>query len=127
MPANPGALLLTQLLARRDADVLLGQVQQAMESAVDSTVDSLYPDEEYMITIPFIFGLITALLTAASLALGYLPSVTATYIQLRTGVIPTLTDKLLHRYRAAVSCPNEGATKWACTSSLVLTPALSIA
>jgi hypothetical protein len=73
-----------------------------MEDAVNSSVDSLYPQEEYMITIPIIFGTIAALLTSASLALGYLPSVAATYIKLRTGVIPTLTDDLLHRYRAAV-------------------------
>jgi len=87
----------------RDSEVLLDQVRRAMESAVDSTVDSLYPDEEYMITIPVVAGIIVALIVSAFLALGYLPSVTATYIQLRTGVIPTLTDDLLHRYRAAVS------------------------
>lgn len=99
-----------------DADVILGQVSAAMEDAVNSSVDSLYPEEEYMITIPIIFGTIAALLTSASLALGYLPSVSATYIKLRTGVIPTLTDDLLLRYRAAVRCCSH-LTGWLASSN----------
>eukprot|EP00977_Amphora_coffeiformis_P021256 scaffold9085_cov215-Amphora_coffeaeformis.AAC.24 len=106
-----------------DSELLLDQVRRTMESAVDSAVDSLYPEEQYMITIPVVVGIIVALIASASLALGYLPSVTATYVQLRTGVIPTLTDDLLHRYRAAVSFCYEYFRRslfWGCLLASIL-------
>ena len=79
-------------------------IQQAMEESIDETVDSLYPNEEYMVTVPFYVGMVFAVMTSLFLAVNYLPSITSTTLQLRTGVIPTLSEMKLNQYRAAVSC-----------------------
>lgn len=78
-------------------------IYEGTQDVIDQSVNSLYPEEEYMLTIPFVIGTIVAVLTSTFLAVSYLPSITSTTLQLRTGVIPTLSDKELNKYRAAVS------------------------
>ena len=73
-----------------------------MEQSIDDSVESLYPNDDYMINIPLVIGVIIAILTSLFLAVSYLPSITSTTLQLRTGVIPTLSEEKLNQYRAAV-------------------------
>lgn len=79
------------------------QVRIAMETSIDNSVESLYPSEDYMITVPISIGVFVAVFTSLFLAVSYLPSITSTTLQLRTGVIPTLAEQKLNQYRAAVS------------------------
>ena len=57
--------------------------------------------EKYMVVVPMVIGVAIAFLNALSLALVYIPSVTATILQLRCGIIPTLRDKNFNIYRHA--------------------------
>ena len=84
------------------SEVLLNQFESAMIESVDDTVKSLYPSTVHMVTIPVVVGTAAAVLTSVFLAVNYLPSVTATTFQLRTGVIPTLGDPKLNVFRASV-------------------------
>ena len=81
----------------------LDQVRIAMETSIDNSVESLYPSEDYMITVPISIGVVVAVFTSLFLAVSYLPSITSTTLQLRTGVVPTLSEQKLNQYRAAVS------------------------
>mmetsp|Transcript_2208 Transcript_2208/g.3214 ORF Transcript_2208/g.3214 Transcript_2208/m.3214 type:complete len:701 (+) Transcript_2208:187-2289(+) len=98
---------------------ILDETRQTLNSAVDTAVNSLFPEDLYMLMVPLYFGLTCATLTAAWLALGYLPSVTSTYIQLRTGVIPTLKDDLFNQYRVQLDTVTliTGSIFWGCLYS----------
>jgi len=84
-----------------DVDAIVNTTTAAIQQAAESSIDSLYPAEAYMIVIPFIVGTIVAFITAISLAVTYIPSATATTLKLRSGVIPTLEDPKFHQYRVA--------------------------
>jgi hypothetical protein len=68
---------------------------------LDSATMSLYPAEKYMLTVPLGIAVAVAVLHSIQLGLLYLPSVTTTLIQLRTGVIPSLGDRNFQKYRVA--------------------------
>jgi hypothetical protein len=108
MPQQDGLTQLTFLKgAGLDADLLISQIERALQQSVDESVDSLYPSQEYMLTVPIAIGVAVAVLVSLYLAVSYLPSITATILQLRSGVIPTLSDKKLNSYRAAVRLNSE--------------------
>lgn len=64
------------------ADLIINQIQAAMEQSIDHGVDSLYPNEKYMLTIPLTVTTIMAVITSLFLAVSYLPSITSTTLQL---------------------------------------------
>ncbi len=66
---------------------------------LDSATWSLYPAEKYMLTVPLGMAIAAAVLHSIQLGLMYLPSVTTTLIQLRTGFIPSLDDRNFQKYR----------------------------
>ena len=86
-----------------NAATLVNEMEAVMDEGISYAVDSLYPMDDYMLVVPMAVGIAMALLTTLYLAMSYLPSIAATTIQLRTGVIPTLSEKKLNLYRAAVS------------------------
>lgn len=99
------------LLAGAGFDVtsLKERLENGVHVALDASMDSLYPEESWMLTIPLSVAMLVAILTSLYLALGYLPSITSTTLRLRSGVIPTLDDtEQLNSYRAAVRSKDRG-------------------
>jgi hypothetical protein len=82
-----------------DADRLIETSEAALQAAAEASVDSIYPAQKYMVLIPCIISCAVAFLTAVSLAITYIPSVTSTTLQLRSGVIRTLRNRHFNRYR----------------------------
>jgi hypothetical protein len=76
-------------------------IKENLASAISAASASLYPEYRWMVTVPFGIGIAVAVLNALVLFMSYLPSVTATIIELRTGVIPSLKDKSFEKYRIA--------------------------
>jgi hypothetical protein len=99
-----------------DADYLLQVSQDVLEAAAEASVDSIYPSEKYMVTIPCAIGCAVAFITAVSLAVTYIPSVTSTTLKLRSGVISTLKDRDFNRYRFAADQVTilTGSMFWGC-------------
>jgi hypothetical protein len=91
-------------------------------SGLDSVTESLYPEELYMLTIPLGFVIFFAVVTALQLAISYIPSVTTTIIQLRTGVIPSLGNSAFEKYRVAPDSVTllTGTLFWGCLVSSIL-------
>lgn len=84
-----------------DASGLVETSRDYLQTASRATVDSLYPSQKYMVRVPAILGTIVAFITALSLAVTYIPSVTSTTLKLRSGVIPSLRNPGFSRYRFA--------------------------
>ena len=84
-------------------DVLIQYVTDGMKGAIEKSIDSLYPQKESMVMFPITIAMVVAVLTSLYLAVTYFPNITATTLQLRSGVI-TLSNEKLKAYRAAVSC-----------------------
>lgn len=84
-----------------DAVRLVNMTHEYLNDTLRATVDSLYPNQKYMVMIPCMFGTIIAVLTALSLAVSYIPSVTSTTLKFRSGVIPSLRSSNFARYRYA--------------------------
>lgn len=82
-------------------DEVFETVQTEVVAALDLATTSLYPDELYMLTVPLGIAIFFAIVNAIRLAVTYLPSVTTTIIQLRTGVIKSLGDPEFEKYRVA--------------------------
>ena len=74
------------------------------------------------VMIPMILGSVTAFITAFSLAVTYIPSVTSTTLQLRSGVIPTLRNPRFNRYRFAADQVTilMGSMFWGCLIASLL-------
>eukprot|EP00977_Amphora_coffeiformis_P018301 scaffold6378_cov176-Amphora_coffeaeformis.AAC.12 len=100
---DPAAQLTLLQGSGLSTELIIRQIEAAMQQGIDDSVDSLYPNERFMLTFPLTITVIVAVLTSLFLAVNYLPSITSTTLQLRSGVIPTLTEKKLNQYRAAVS------------------------
>jgi hypothetical protein len=127
--SSPDGLLVLGLLEASgfDSGTVTEIARQAMNAAAQSSIDSLYPAEPYMISIPIIVGSVVAFLTALSLAITYLPSVTATTLKLRSGVIPTFRDqKNFEQYRVASDQVTvlTGSMFWGCFISSLLAGSL---
>lgn len=84
-----------------DADQLVQGAEEYLQTAAQASVDSLYPSQKYMVKVPAIVGTIVAFITALSLAITYIPSVTSTTLKLRSGVIPSLRSPGFNRFRFA--------------------------
>jgi len=76
-------------------------VEAQFEIAIYKAVESMYPEELWMITVPLQVGTALAVLASLRLALLYLPGVTTTILELRTGVIPSLHSPNFQKYREA--------------------------
>lgn len=98
--AEDQIVLLT--VAGMDVSGILELLEVVLRGSLDATVNSLYPEEVWMLTIPLTVAMIVAVLCSSYLAAAYIPSITSTTLKLRTGVIPTLGDKMLDEYRVAV-------------------------
>ena len=79
----------------------VSHIEGNLASAISSASESLYPEEMWMLTVPLGIGIVVAVVNSFMLFLSYLPSVTATIIELRTGSIPSLKDKSFQKYRVA--------------------------
>lgn len=84
-----------------DADRIIETSEAALQAAAEASVDSIYPAQKYMVVVPCVLGCLAAFATAVALAITYVPSVTSTTLQLRSGVIRTLHDRRFNRYRFA--------------------------
>lgn len=109
-----------------DVETILAASKAALHLAAESSVDSLYPAEKYMVEIPIIVGSIFAFLTAVSLAVTYIPSTSSTTLKLRCGVIPTLRNPKFHLYRVAADQVTVllGSLFWGCLIASILVGSL---
>mmetsp|Transcript_53181 Transcript_53181/g.159171 ORF Transcript_53181/g.159171 Transcript_53181/m.159171 type:complete len:1076 (-) Transcript_53181:971-4198(-) len=64
----------------------------AVNNAIDSLNDSIYPESEYMVRVPLIMATVASCLSALTLAFIYIPSAVSTTLKLRSGVIPFFHD-----------------------------------
>jgi len=104
-------------------DDIMNYVNATANAAIQNQIDSIFPSQQYMITIPIVMGTIAAFLTALSLAFTYLPSTTATILKLRSGVIPTFRaprDFQLNRRANDEVTMLIGGLFWGCFISSVL-------
>jgi len=102
---------------------IMNYVNATANAAIQNQIDSIFPSQQYMITIPLVMGTIAAFLTALSLAFTYLPSTTATTLKLRSGVIPTFRaprDFQLNRRANDEVTMLIGGLFWGCFISSVL-------
>lgn len=66
--------------------------EDAVNNVIQSISTSLYPAERYMVEVPMIIATAVAFVTTLSLVVVYIPSVTSTTLQFRSGVIPFFRD-----------------------------------
>ena len=83
------------------SDALKLASRQSLQDAASEAVSSLYPKEQYMITVPLIVGVLIAFFVSLNLAVSFVPSVTSTILKLRCGVLPLKESPLLQQYRVA--------------------------
>ena len=72
---------------------------ESMYAAAQQTASNFYPSERYMVVVPFSVATAVAFLSASALVTVYIPSVTSTTLQLRSGVIPTFRNPKFDLYR----------------------------
>lgn len=99
------------LTLTQQANLLLGSgfnqtfleetARSSLHGAMEASVRSLYPSEKYMVVVPLTLATIVSFVVAFYLSVTYIPSVIATILKLRCGVIPTLRDKEFFKYRVA--------------------------
>jgi hypothetical protein len=102
----------------------LNMVSSFIADHAADAAEGLYPEELWMLTVPLGFGLFVSVFTAFQLAMRYIPSVTTTIIQLRTGDIPSLGDKdNFKKYRVAPDTVTllTGTLFWGCLVSSIMT------
>lgn len=106
-----------------DVNQVTSMSELAIQSAVDETVDALYPNEEYMVTVPVGIAIFVAFLSSVLLATTYISNVTSTILQLRCGNIETLRNLDSQLYRAAPDTVAllTGSIFWGCLASSILT------
>jgi hypothetical protein len=97
----------------------------AIQSAVDETVESLYPSELYMVTVPVGIAIFVSFLSSLLLASTYVSNVTSTILQLRCGSLESLRNIDHQLYRAAPDTVAllTGSIFWGCLASSILTGA----
>lgn len=83
------------------ANLISDTIAAAAREATSRSVDTLYPAEKYMVTVPMVVATVIAFISSLSLAITYIPSVTTTILRLRNGHIATLRNKDFNRYRCA--------------------------
>jgi hypothetical protein len=97
-------------------------VNAQLDYFVHEAIHSIYPTEEYMITVPLGIGMTVAVLAALRLTVLYLPGVTTTILELRSGVIPSLKSPHFEKYRVAPDTVAllTGSLFWGCLVSSLL-------
>lgn len=109
-----------------DITGLSGQLEAGLKVAVDASIETLYPEEIWMLTIPLTIAMVVSVISSLYLAIGYFPNVTSTAMQLRTGMIPTLGSDRLDSYRVAADTVTLlcGALFWGCLFAGILVGSL---
>jgi hypothetical protein len=110
-----------------DATYVSNVTNSALQEASYQLVDTLYPTQEYMVRIPLIIAVIVAFLTSVNLATSYIPSVTATVLKLRCGVIDSLHSRDMQLYRVAPETVAllTGSLFWGCLVASLLAGSLT--
>eukprot|EP00980_Cylindrotheca_fusiformis_P023549 scaffold10576_cov84-Cylindrotheca_fusiformis.AAC.3 len=67
-------------------------VSRAVSDTISDKMNQLYPESRYMVVAPVAFGTLCAFICSITIALNLLPSITATTLQLRSGVIKSVSD-----------------------------------
>ena len=97
-------------------------IRSQVEFFVNQAVQSMYPQKMYMVTVPLLIGMIVAVLAALRQAVLYLPGVTTTILELRSGAIPSLKSSNFQKYREAPDTVTmlTGSLFWGCLMSSIL-------
>jgi hypothetical protein len=105
-----------------DASIMEGLVRSQLQNVLNEARVKLYPEEEYMLTVPLSIALIVAIIAALRLAMLYTPGVTTTILELRAGVIPSLHSPDFEKYRVAPDTVTmlSGSLFWGCLVSSIL-------
>ena len=105
-----------------NSTIMQSAVQSQLEFFIEEAVQSLYPEKMYMVTVPLRIGMIVAVLAALRLVVMYLPGVTTTILELRSGVIPSLHSPTFQKYRVAPDTVTmlTGSLFWGCLMSSIL-------
>ena len=105
-----------------NSTIMESAVHSQLEFFIQKAVQSLYPEKMYMVTVPLRIGMIVAVLAALRLAVLYLPGVTTTILELRSGVIPSLHSPAFQKYRVAPDTVTmlTGSLFWGCLMSSIL-------
>jgi len=95
---------------------------ESMYAAAQQAASDFYPSERYMVVAPFTVATIVAFLSALALTTVYVPSVTSTTLQLRSGVIPTFRNPKfdLYRFGADLVTILLGSMFWGSLASSIL-------
>jgi hypothetical protein len=106
-----------------NVDVINRTAYNAVQTAANQAVESLYPASESMVMVPILVGVLVAFLVALNLASEFIPSVTSTILKLRCGLIPLRGSPLLREYRVAPESVAvlTGSLFWGALASSVLT------
>lgn len=80
-------------------DELINMTMSALQAASDSTLENFFPSSRYMVTVPLGIGVTVAVLSAAYQAATYAANLTSIVFRLRCGVIPTLDNPEVLRWK----------------------------
>ena len=105
---------------------IVSNFRNAIMDALTNYGESLIPEERWMVTVPLTISILVAFITAIRCSLLYIPSVTTTVIQLRTGVIPALGNPDFEKCRKKPDTITllTGASFWGCFVSALLSGAI---
>jgi hypothetical protein len=105
-----------------DTAVFDATIESHFQAALNQTLVSVYPHDAYMVMMPLRIGICVAVLAALRLVTLYLPGVTATILELRSGVIPSLHSPDFQKYREAPDTVTllTGTLFWGCLVSSIL-------
>lgn len=119
---NPAAVYQLMEVSGFNTSAFETIVKSQLQTAVNDAVETLYPEEEYMLIVPLCIGVCVAVIAALRLATLYLPGVTTTILELRSGVIPSLGSPDFQKYREAPDTVTllTGTLFWGCLVSSIL-------
>jgi len=105
-----------------DVQSLKEVAYRGLHAAAEGAASTFYPTERYMVIAPFAVATAVAFLTCLILVFVYIPSVTSTTLQLRSGVIPTLRNPRfdLYRFGADLVTILIGSIFWGSLASSIL-------
>eukprot|EP00980_Cylindrotheca_fusiformis_P006048 scaffold1301_cov128-Cylindrotheca_fusiformis.AAC.11 len=67
-------------------------VSKTVSDTISDKMNQLYPEYRYMVVAPVAFGTLCAFICSTTIALALLPSITATTLQLRSGLVKSVSD-----------------------------------
>jgi hypothetical protein len=114
------------LLEASGLERIVTNFRNSVSDTLSSFGRDMLPEKLWMVTIPLGIAIAFAFYTAMRNTLMYIPSVTATIIELRTGVIPSLRDPDFEKYRKKPDTITllTGALFWGCFISSLLSGAI---